>query len=310
MDEVVVIAGPTASGKTDLAVALARRLDAEIVSADSRQVYRDLDAATAKPERDARGRVDGVPYHLVDVVSPAEPFSAGRWARLARETIAEIRARGKRAIVCGGTGLYIRALRQGLAPLPQRDEALRERLRAQAEREGREALHARLARLDPEAARAIPANNINRVIRALEVCELSGKPMSALWTEGRADALEARWLTLALEWPPEELRARIARRAAAMWPALLAETRRLVPASYSGEEPGFQSLGYPEALACARGQLSSEAGLAAMIAATNAYAKRQRTWFRGQCPDAVRVPGGAPDKMLAAADRALCAGAR
>lgn len=309
MDEVVAIVGPTASGKTELAVALAKRLGGEVISADSRQVYRRLDAATAKPRRDASGRVDGVPYHLVDCVEPDEPFSAGDWARLARGKLAEIWSRGRLPIVCGGTGLYVRALKDGLAELPRRDEALRRKLEEEARALGRGVLHERLRRLDPQAAQAIPANNIQRLIRALEVCELSGRPMTQLWKEGRGGAPEARWTVLALDWPQEELRARIAGRAAAVWRALLAEVARLVPSRFRGDEPGFNSLGYPEALRCLRGELSEGEGLQAMISATNAYAKRQRTWFRGQCPDAVRLLGGGAEQLLAAALAELPQGA-
>ncbi|HEX4046703.1 MAG TPA: tRNA (adenosine(37)-N6)-dimethylallyltransferase MiaA, partial [Elusimicrobiota bacterium] len=152
----IVLAGPTASGKTELAVSLALRLDGEIVSADSRQVYRLLDAATAKPSASQRARV---PHHLVDAAGPDEAFDAARFAREAKAAIADIEGRGRLAIVCGGTGLYLRALTEGLAPLPPRDEAVRARLSAAAEREGRETLHARLAKADPKAAAAIPAGN-------------------------------------------------------------------------------------------------------------------------------------------------------
>lgn len=308
MDEVVAIVGPTASGKTELALALAKRLGGEIVGADSRQVYRELDAATAKPPRDARGLVEGVAYHLLDCVSPDRPFSAGDFARLAGEALRGIRARGRLPIVCGGTGLYVRALEQGLAPLPRRDDALRRRLQGEAESLGRRALHERLAAADPEAARAIPANNIQRVIRALEVWELTGRPMTELWKEGRAGASAARWTFLLVDPPDARLRERIEARARAVWPALLAEVGRLVPARWRGDEPGFQSLGYPEALACLRGELSGDEALERMLAATRAYAKRQRTWFRGQCRGAVPLSGSA-EALLEAALAAAPAGA-
>lgn len=283
-DQVIAVLGPTASGKSDLALQLARELGGEVVSADSRQVYRELDAGTAKP---------GYPCHLVDVADPSEPFDAGRFAQLARAALEDIEARGKVAVVCGGTGLYVRALREGLAPLPRRDDAVRARLTAFAEKEGRPALHARLAAVDPEAAAAIPANNLQRVVRALEVFELTGEPITRLWKRGRAQASPARWKTYVVDRPLAELRERIAARAKAMWPAMLAEVARLVPKRYTGKEPGFQSLGYPEALATVRGERSEADGLAAMIAATHAYAKRQRTWFLNQCPDAIVLKGGA-----------------
>lgn len=297
----IVLAGPTASGKTELAVGLALQAGGEIVSADSRQVYRFLDAATAKPSAAQRARV---PHHLLDVADPSEAYDAGRFARDAAAAIAGIRARGKVPIVCGGTGLYLRALIEGLSPLPPRDEKIRSRLAALAEREGPDSLHAVLQGVDSVAAAGIPAANVARVVRALEVYELTGKPLSAHWAEGRAGG-ETPSAVLRLEVPNEILNARIETRARAMWPALLAEVRSLVPSPYRGGEPGFTSLGYREALAVLRGELSSEAGLAEMIRATRAYAKRQRTWFRHQL-DAVAVEAGASaGKTLARALAAL-----
>lgn len=292
----IVLAGPTASGKTDLAVALAERIGAEIVSADSRQVYRRLDAGTAKPDASQRARV---PHWLLDRADPSEAFDAARWAKEAAAAIADIRSRGKIPLVCGGTGLYLRALLEGLSPLPPRDEAVRERLNAEAETLGREALHARLAAADPEAAAGIPPANLQRVLRALEVLELTGKPISMHWKEGRAGGMKAA-LSLRLELSPEASRERIEARARAMWPRLLAEVKALVPAEYAGDEPGFTSLGYREALACARGELASDAGLAELIRGTVAYAKRQRTWFRSQF-EAEALDASAPDLL----DRAL-----
>ena len=277
----LVLAGPTASGKTDLAVALAKALGAEIVSADSRQVYRRLDAGTAKPTPSQRA---AVPHHLVDCADPAEAYDAGRFAREASAAVAAIRAKGKLPIVCGGTGLYLKALLEGLAPLPPRDEALRARLAKESTR----ALHARLSKADPEAAKAIPENNRQRVERALEVFELTGKTISAHWKEGRTGAQRPA-LVLRLELPAEASRARIAARAAAMWPGLLAEVKALVPKEYAGTEPGFSSLGYREALAAVRDEVSSAEGLAQMVQSTVAYAKRQRTWFRTQLAGAVAL---------------------
>lgn len=297
----IVLAGPTASGKTELAVALALRLNGEIVSADSRQVYRLLDAATAKPSKEQRARV---PHHLLDVAGPEEAYDAARFAREASAAIAEIEKRGKLAIVCGGTGLYLRALTEGLSPMPPRDEAVRARLTAFAEREGREALHARLAKSDPKAAAAIPAANVQRVVRALEVLELTGKPISTSWSEARTGGL-APDAILRLDVANEILRERIEKRARAMWPALLAEVRALVPSRFRGDEPGFTSLGYREALAVLRGEIDSDDGLAEMIRATHAYAKRQRTWFRNQLPGAVAIVGTSPEETFANAFTAV-----
>lgn len=240
----------------------------------------------------------GIPYHLVDCVPLTEPFDAGRFAALAREKAGEIRARGRLPILCGGTGLYVRAFLEGLCPLPRRDEGLRARLEEEARVRGRAWLHERLARVDPEAAAKIPANNIQRVVRALEVFELTGKPISRHWSEHHEPSGGSirPLAVLRIDWPAEELRRRIAARAESMWPLMLDEVRGLLR-RYRGDEPGFQSLGYPEAAACARGGLSREEGLSRLTAATNAYARRQRTWLRSQLA-ALPVAGAGTAEML------------
>jgi len=296
----IFIVGATASGKTDLAVALARALGGEVVSADSRQIYRELRAGTAKPARDGQARVAGIPYHLIDCVGVAEAFDVGRWTRAARTIAADIRRRGRLPIVAGGTGLYFKALGEGLTALPARDEALRRRLAEEARTRGRAWLHQRLSQVDARAASIIPANNIQRVIRALEVRELSGRPISTLWSEGRSNGLDESGLgpavVLRIDWPAEELRRRICARAEAMWPAMIDEARRLI-LEFSGAEPGLLSLGYPEAMACARGELGLDIGLQRLMRATCAYAKRQRTWFRHQL-DAAAISGAQTEEML------------
>ncbi|MDE2510417.1 MAG: tRNA (adenosine(37)-N6)-dimethylallyltransferase MiaA [Elusimicrobia bacterium] len=300
----IVIAGPTASGKTDLAAALALRLGGEVISADSRQVYRCLDAATAKPPAALRAKV---PHHLIDVVNPTEAYDAGRFAKDAAAAIAGIRSRGKVPIVCGGTGLYLRALMEGLSPLPQRNEGIRARLEAQASKDGAEALHSRLKKIDAKAAEGISAANVPRVIRALEVFELTGKPLSSHWAEGRSGGITPS-AVLRLEVPNDVLRARIESRAEDMWPRLLAEVRSLVPSRCRGDEPGFTSLGYREAVAVLNGDMTEDEGFDGMVRATHAYAKRQRTWFRGQLSGAVAVAAGlGPERTLAHALSALSA---
>lgn len=296
----LAVAGPTASGKTDLALALAARLGGEVVSADMGQLYRELDAGTAKPLGERRGGVllvEGIPCHLLDVLDVREPSDAGRYAELAVPVVDGILGRGRRVIVAGGTGLYLRALLEGLDPLPRRDPALRARL----EERSREELHAELARRDPASARRIPPANRQRVVRALEVCELTGRPFSELCTRGRRPPRYAHVLTLGIERSPEELARRIRSRAEAMFPAMLAEVSRLVPARYDGSEPGFRCLGYPEALACLRGDLSPAQGLEGLVRSTFAYARRQRTWFRHQAS----VRWLAPDADLDALAREL-----
>ncbi len=294
----IVIVGATASGKTDLAVALARTIGGEIVSADSRQVYQEISAGTAKPCRDRAGRVEGVPYHLVDCTSLAETYDAGRFATAARAVVVDINNRGLIPIVTGGSGLYVRAFLEGLSDLPPRDEGLRRRLEAEALAHGRLSLHERLSRLDPEAAAAIPANNIQRVVRALEVCELTGHRISTLWKNDKEKQARVHLVPTAafrIDWPADDLRRRIVQRAESMWPGMLAEVRGLLR-SFTGQEPGFNSLGYPEAVACVRGELGQEEGLRRLVQATCAYAKRQRTWFRHQIA-ATPLAGGCPKDM-------------
>lgn len=292
----LVLAGPTASGKTDLAVALAMELGAEVVSADSRQVYRRLDAGTAKPTAAQR---KAVPHWLIDVAGPEETYDAGRFAREASAAVLDIRSRGKLPLVVGGTGLYLKALLEGLAPLPTRDDALRAKLAKRTPAE----LFEDLRRVDPEAAASIPAANVQRLTRALEVYELTGKPISAHWKEGRAGG-EKAGLVLRLELSAERTKERVAARAERMWGPLLAEVKALVPKPYRGDEPGFSSLGYREALAAAAGVISPDEGLAQMVQSTVAYAKRQRTWFRGQLKDAVTLDAERPELLAAAALKA------
>ena len=300
VEKIICIVGPTASGKTDLALRLAPRIGGELVSADMGQMYRELDAGTAKPPGSWREGVyvsAGVACHLVDFLDPREATDAGRFASLAGKAIRSILSRGKRPILVGGSGLYLRALIEGLDPLPPRDPALRERLQALAEDRGRPWLHQELARRDPPAAARIPGNNLQRVIRALEICELTGRPASSQRTSSRREpSLDAAYIGLKLD--RSVLLDRIARRASSMFPRMIAEARRLVPSRFTGTEPGFRCLGYPQALACVRGAMSEEAGLSSIIRDTAAYAKRQATWFRRQTPAAWLEPETALETAL------------
>lgn len=296
---VLAVVGPTATGKTRFAIALAKQLDGEVVSADMGQLYRRLDAGTAKPPGRWKSDVyvvEGVPHHLIDVLEPTEPTNAAAYAALALPVLERIRKRGKRPIVAGGTGLYVKALLEGLDDLPKGSPSLRKRLLARAEREGRAALHSELSRLDPKTAARIPAGNIHRLVRALEVVELTGRPISSFW-RGKSKGRAIRAEYLGLRWEPGALRERILRRTRSMFPAMVREVSRLVPSKFSGREPGFRCIGYPEALACARMSLPIEEGLERMLRATLAYAKRQRTWFRRQAP--VRWVDAAPGDSLA-----------
>jgi tRNA dimethylallyltransferase len=271
----LVIAGPTASGKTSLAVALARRLSGEIVNADSQQVYRGLDVGTAKPTAQERALA---PHHLLDVVDPGEGMDAARFAALADGAIADVASRGRLPIVAGGTGLYLRALLHGVVAAPGRDPALRARLEEEAARDGRPALHARLAAVDPEAARRIRPNDLVRIVRALEIAE-GGRRPSELHAEHAfaPDRYEAT--ILALDPPRPELHARIDERVREMFAeGILDEARALL--ARPGGLPARLPIGYAEAAACARGELALDEAVRRVQVAHRRYARRQIIWLR------------------------------
>ena len=273
----IVIAGPTASGKTALALMLAEALGGEIVSCDSLAVYRLMEIGTAKPTLAERERV---PHHCLDLYWPDEACTAGDYARAARAAIAEIRERGKLPIVAGGTGLYLRALLDGLAPTPTRDEALRERLREIARRREAKWLHRVLQRLDPKAAAAIHANDTPKLVRAIEVTLAAGAPQSAQWKQGREPLEGYRVLQLGLGPDRERLYARIHSRAAAMFELGLLEETEALRARYGDGCRNLAALGYAQAMSVLRGETTvAEAVLAAQQGHRN-YAKRQLTWFR------------------------------
>ncbi|WP_074654315.1 tRNA (adenosine(37)-N6)-dimethylallyltransferase MiaA [Terriglobus roseus] len=273
----VVLVGPTGSGKTALSLALAERLGGEVVSCDSVAVYREMELGTAKPSREERTRV---PHHLIDVAWPSEEYTAGDYGRAAREAVAGIAVRGHVPIVAGGTGLYLRALLDGLSPVPQRDEALRDRLRAAADRRGPALLHRVLRRLDPANAAKIHANDLPKLIRAIEVSVMEGRPMSEAWSDRRPQPLTGfRVVQLGLMPDRAALYERINARCAAMYAdGLVQETRALV-AKY-GSTRALGALGYAEAQAVLRGEMTEpEAVERAQIGHRN-YSKRQGTWFR------------------------------
>lgn len=277
MSELVVIAGPTASGKTALAIEVAQRLDAEIISADSQQVYRHFDIGMAKPS--AR-ELAAVPHHLVNVVEPTEDFSAARFASLADEAIASIRARGKRVIVVGGTGLYLRVLLHGVVAAPSRDEALRAELEAFADEHGNAALHARLAAVDPVTAAKHPVADRLRVIRALEIHQLTGKPASE-HREAHAFVEDRHAYRLWVLNPDrDDVYAAINARTQKMFDAgLVEETRRNVERGWRDTAP-MRAVGYVQALAVLDGAMTVEQAVVDTAQATRKYAKRQFTWFR------------------------------
>ena len=289
----VVVLGPTASGKSALAMSLAERLSGEIVSCDSVAVYRNFEIGTAKPSRDDRARV---PHHLIDVAEPGEAFTAGEYARQARMALNDSARRGHLPIVVGGTGLYLRALLEGLFPGPQRSDELRERLRARTTERGSAYLHRLLQRLDPASAAAIHRNDVPKLIRAVEVCLTTRGPMSQLWQQGRDPLRGFRILRIGLNPAREQLYDRINRRAAQMFDdGLVAETESLL--ERYGDVSPMHSLGYQQALQCIRGELTVAQAIAAAQQGHRNYAKRQMTWFRRE-PDVTWLEGFGDDPAI------------
>lgn len=273
----VVVLGPTASGKTALSLALAERFRGEIVNCDSVAMYREFDIGTAKPTALERGRA---PHHLFDCVEPAGHITAGEYARLARQVLDEIKARGHLPIVVGGTGLYLRALLEGLFPGPQRSEELRERLRERAAGRGGDYLHHMLRRLDSAAAAKIHANDTPKIIRAIEVCLASRKKMTELLQSGRDPLRGFRIMRLGLDPDRAALYERINRRAELMFKAGLVEETQALFEKYGDAAWPMSSLGYKQAVQLIRGEVTREQALLAAQQAHRNYAKRQMTWFR------------------------------
>lgn len=283
--DVLILAGPTASGKTELAVELAREFDAEIVGADSRQIYREMPIGTAAP---SPKQLAEVPHHLVAFLDPRERYSAARYATDALDALADIRRRGKRAIVAGGTGFYIRALTGGVALAPQYDEVLRGRLAREVQLHPPGFLHGWLARRDPARARALNANDTYRVVRALEIALAQPaavareRPVRTLGDGGFG------WQLVVLDVPWQVVDARIARRTGEMLErGLLDEAERL-----GGEAVAATAVGYPQACAYLRGWSTDGELRASLERATRRYARRQRAWFRNEAATIWADPAG------------------
>ncbi len=320
----LAIVGPTASGKTERGLSLAKEQNGESISVDSRQIYRRLRVGTAKPkgtwtvhrapctdvsehrarttEHDSSYMVDGIPYHLVDFLEPDQIFSAADFVRLAHEKLAEIKARGRIPIFVGGTGLYFKALTEGLAKLPPADPRVRIRLKKEAEENGRESLHKRLWTIDPISAGRIPANNIQRLVRALEVYELTGTPISK-WHEdhqkkkapsptpsppegARGNILGPVPLSfVGIDLPREELHRRIEARCRDMMEeGIIQETRALLEQGFAETCPALSGLGYLRVVSYLKGKISKDECLRLLTQDTRQYAKRQMTYFRHQLP--------------------------
>ena len=289
-----VVLGPTASGKTALSLALAERFHGEIVNCDSVAMYRDFEIGTAKPSVAERARA---PHHLLDFVDPASYITAGEYAREARKVIAEISSRGHLPIVVGGSGLYLRALLEGLFPGPQRSEELRERLRERAATRGSGYLHRILRRLDRAASEKIHANDTPKLIRAIEVCLASRQKMTELWQQGRDPLRGFHILRLGLDPERNALYDRINRRAQDMFEGGLIEETQTLVQKYGANARPLASLGYKQAMQFLREELTREQALQFAKQAHRHYAKRQLTWFRRE-PEVKWVHGFGNDPNI------------
>lgn len=298
---ILVVAGPTASGKTAAALTLARALDGELVGADSVQVYRGFDIGSAKPTAAELGRTR---HHLLDVLDPDGFIDAVVYAELADAAIDEVHARGKLPIVVGGTGLWIRALVRGLLDVPPPDPALRARLEAEVAAEGAPVAHARLRAVDPLGAAAIHPNDAFRIVRALEIHAQTGRPAGELRAEHALGAPRAPTYFATLEVPPEGLLPRIEARLDAMLEAGLVDEVRALLARWPRSARAFGSVGYKEVVAHVLDGVSLDDTRRAMTKATRVYARRQRTWFSGEPRvDRHQTPGmvdwrGPPDALV------------
>jgi len=273
----VAIAGPTGSGKSELALRVAEEFSGEVVNCDSLQIYRHFDIGTAKlPLAERRG----VPHHLIDIVDPDEIFTAGEYARLGRAALSDISGRGRLPVIAGGTGFYLRALLEGLFHGPARDPELRARLDAR-ERRRPGALHRLLARFDPAAAARIHANDVPKVMRALEVCLITRRPVTELFREGRDGLQGYRVLKIGLAPDREGLYHRLDERCGRMFASgLLDEVRHILDMGFPPQAKPFESHGYRQALQMLRGELDEKDALFYARRNTRNYAKRQMTWFR------------------------------
>ncbi len=276
MRDCIVIIGPTASGKTELSISLASKIGGEIISADSRQIYIGMDIGTAKPTREQQSKIT---HHLLDVITPDKNYSAKEFVISAMKAVVEIKGRKKIPIIVGGTGLYIRALFEGIFDHPPIPKGVRKALIQELKKKGIGYLYKRLEEVDELSAKRISPNDKQRIIRALEVYKFTGKPISELQKESKISPLNP--LYIGIYMPRDILRERIEKRVKKMFETgFMEEVKALLNKGYGIDSPGFFSIGYREACEIIQGNLSMEEGIKKIIKSTIQYAKRQMTWFR------------------------------
>jgi len=279
MKKVIVIVGPTATGKTEVAIELARRLSTEIISADARQIYTYLDIVTAKPEKEI---LKEIKHYMIDIVTPDNYYSAGKFKNAAENAIGEVHKKGKIPIVVGGSGLYIKALTDGLTILPQRNDALRENLLNEAKSKGKGYLYEVLKEVDPEAAKKIPPNNMIRIIRALEVYYLTGKPFSQHHKDkSKLHKNDYTFYIFGLLWDRKKLYQRIDARIEKMLSrGAIEETAHVLKLGYKPTDPGLNALGYKQIIKYLNNEIDFNGMVSEWKFKTHQYAKRQITWFK------------------------------
>jgi len=298
----IILTGATASGKSSLSLPLAERLGAEIACMDSMQVYRGMDVGTAKPTAQDRARV---PHHLLDLVAPTENFSTASWLSCAEKVIRSCAERGKRLLFCGGTGLYMKALLDGLFHAPRVDPALRDELIQEGTRLGAAFLHRDLSEVDPEAAEAIHPNDLRRIVRALEVYRQTGVPISELRKGAGTSALRGRSIVFCIHREKPDLEQRIADRTRWMFEnGLVEEARHLLDAGCTQSNTAMQGLGYRECVEHLKGRITREESEALVTQNTRRYAKRQGTWFRKE-HDTIWVFWQPDERLDSVLDRVL-----
>jgi tRNA dimethylallyltransferase len=289
------VMGPTGTGKTSLAIGIAERCGGEIVSCDSAAVFRGLDVGTAKPTTIERGRI---PHHLIDTIDPTEQWSAAQFAAAADAAIDGIRSRGRIPILCGGTGLWMRALARGIFETEAIDQVIRAEIRSAIEERGAEAMHAELAAVDPVAAARIERTDPQRIGRALEVFRQTGRPISELQAAHGFRERRYDLIGVSIAWPKDALSERLEVRARWMYAnGIVEETEALLARGTPRNAPGLSIIGYRDAVRLAVGEISLEEAVEATAIATRQFAKRQRNWFRGE-PDILPIDRSEPPERV------------